>query len=151
MKPITMKFAFLIGMLSLNAGAKEPLTDELKALFIGRIEAFAKCDSSKVSALCTKDYQFISSSGNKYTVTQIPQLFNGQVNQMKSYTILSFQPYFIEHESMSFVIAEIEEEVLDGTLISKNSLIITEIYRKENKKWKIQLTQQSQKSCNFEQ
>jgi hypothetical protein len=49
---------------------------------------------------------------------------------------------------MAFATFEIEEEVAqDSRNITKNDLIITEIYKKEKGRWKIQLTHASQKIC----
>jgi hypothetical protein len=67
---------------------------------------------------------------------------------VKLVTILSFQPFIAEDESMAFATFEIEEEVAeDSRDIAKNSLILTEIYKKERSRWKIQLTHASQKIC----
>ena len=143
-----ISFFLIIGVLFLSASGGNTLTTELKQLFINRLDVFASNDSVRLNALCTGNYQFINSFGSTYTVPQLKDLFRTRNKQIKSYEILKFQPFVDEYASMAFTVSEIEEEVLDGKTILKNSLIITEIYRKEKKKWKIQLTQISQKICN---
>jgi hypothetical protein len=48
---------------------------------------------------------------------------------VKLSTILSYQPFISEDESMAFATFEIEEEIAhDSRNITKNDLIVTEIY-----------------------
>jgi Zn-dependent M16 (insulinase) family peptidase len=133
-----------------NVVAKDVTTSELRKLLTSRIEAFSKNDTVELKNICTKDYQFINSTGSKFNREEMKKIIANQKQQIKSYVIQTFQPFVAENESMAFVVSEIDEEILQDKTIVKNSLIVTEIYRKENKDWKIQLTQISQKICHVQ-
>jgi len=149
-----MKLHFLLSIALLFliltfAFSKDSLTAELKKLFIGRMDAFAKSDTVELDTISAKNYQLINPSGQKFSLAQLHDSLKKYSKQMKSYQILTFQPYVAEDESMAFTVSEIEEEIPFGNSVTKNNLLVTEVYRKENKKWKIQLTQVSQKVCNY--
>jgi hypothetical protein len=149
-----MKSHFLLSIVLLffiieTALSKDASTTEFKKLFIGRMDAFAKNDTIELDTICVKNYQFINPAGQKCSLAELHDSLKRHSKQMKSYQILTFQPYVAEDESMAFTVSEIEEEIPCGNSVTKNNLIVTEIYRKENKKWKIQLTQISQRVCNY--
>jgi hypothetical protein len=51
---------------------------------------------------------------------------------------------------MAFALFEIEEDFVgENQKITKNNLIVTEIYKKEKGKWKTQISHMSQKICSF--
>jgi hypothetical protein len=137
-----------LGIAATDAVAKDTAASSLKKLLVSRIEAFSRSDTVELKNICTKNYQLINSAGMRMNIDEAFQYSRKQKNQIKSYVILSFQPFIAEDESMAFVISEIEEQVVQDTMLVKNSLLLTEIYRKVNKTWKIQLTQLSQKICN---
>jgi hypothetical protein len=122
----------------------------IKHMLIDRIDAMAKKDVHSLEALCTKDYRIISPSGNSLNLKELESAVSSNKSQIKSYTILSFQPFIVEDEAMAFALYEVEEDIVDENLkIAKSNLIITEIYRKEKSKWKTQLTHTSQKTCSY--
>jgi hypothetical protein len=129
--------------------AADAASSNLKKMLIGRIEAISRNDTVELTNLCVKNYQLITSTGTKMNMDEVIKTMANQKNQIKSYVILSYQPFIAEDESMAFAISEIEEEIVKDKTILKNNLIVTEVYRKVNKKWKIQLTHVSQKICNF--
>jgi hypothetical protein len=139
----------LLFSMATAALSKDALTAEFKNLFIGRMDAFAKNDAVELDSICTKNYQFINPAGSKCSLNDLHDSLKKHSKQMKSYQILTFQPYVAEDESMAFAVSEVEEEIPYGDSLIKNNFIVTEIYRKENKKWKLQLTQISQKVCNY--
>jgi hypothetical protein len=149
MKIKSILFIAIIGMIIADVFPKEVTTVDLRDLFTKRIEAFSKNDTAGLRTLCTKDYIFINATGSKMNFEDVTKKVAASKNQIKSYVILTYQPYVAQDESMAFAVSEIEEEVLQDKTIVKSSLLITEIYRKENKKWKIQLTQISQKICDY--
>jgi hypothetical protein len=142
-------FLAVIGILITGISAKEVTTSDLLKLFTKRIEAFSKSDTVELITICTKDYQCINSIGQKMTLEEIKQAIINQKIQIKSYEILSFQPFLAEDQSMAFVVSEVQEEIVQNKTVLKNNLIITEIYRKAKGKWKILLTQLSQKICTY--
>ena len=120
----------------------------LKELLKERINAISSKDTSALNRLCTKNYQAINSAGVKMTLGELKTAVMKTETPVKQSTILSYQPFIAEDESMAFATFEIEEEIVkDKQNISKNSLIITEIYKKEKNRWKIQLTHTSEKVC----
>jgi hypothetical protein len=143
----TWFFIVILGIALTNVDAKDTAASGLKKLFMNRIDAFSRNDTAELKSICTKNYQLINSAGMRMSGEEAFQSVRNQKDQVKSCVILSFQPFIAEDESMAFAISEIEEEVMHDTRVVKNSLIVTEIYRKANKKWKIQLTQMSQKTC----
>jgi hypothetical protein len=149
MRTKTALVAALMCIAASNVFAKDVATADLKKLFVLRIEAFSKIDTVALMDLCTKDYQLVNSVGTKMNINEVMQNIASQNKQIKSYVILTFQPFVAEDESMAFAISEVSEEILQGETITKNNLIVTEIYRKIGKKWKIQLTQIAQKICNY--
>jgi hypothetical protein len=149
MRTILALIAAAISLITTTASAKDVTTADLKKLSMSRIEALAKVDTTALRGICAKDYQFINSVGSRMSLAELTKSVIGQKKQMKSYVILTFQPFIAEDESMAFAVSEIEEEILQDKAVVKNSLILTEIYRKENGSWKVQLTQTSQKICNY--
>lgn len=141
--PLTLFF-----FITTTVYSKGSLTSEFKRLFISRMDAFAKNDTVELDTICTKNYQFINAAGSKCNLTDLHDSLKKHSRQMSSYQILSFQPYIAEDESMAFTVSEVEEEIPNGNSVIKNNFIVTEVYRKESKKWKLQLTQISQKLCN---
>jgi excinuclease UvrABC helicase subunit UvrB len=139
----------MLGVAMPGAFAKDATGSLLKKMFMSRIEAFSKNDTAEMRKLCTKNYQLINSTGTKMNIEEVKQYNKNQKEQIKSYVVLTFQPYIAQDESMAFAISEIEEEITHDTTAIKNNLIMTEIYRKVNNKWKIQLTQISQKICGY--
>jgi hypothetical protein len=142
-------FVFLL-MLSLpgTAFCQSDLPATLKALLKERIDAISKKDTTALNRICTKNYQFISAAGVQMSIMEMKKAVVDAETPVKLSTILSYQPYIAEDESMAFATFEIEEEVAqDSRNITKNDLIITEIYKKEKGRWKIQLTHASQKIC----
>ncbi len=138
--------AFLIYSTAALCGSD--VSGELKQLLKERIDAISTRDTAVLSRICTKDYQVIGSAGEKMTLADLKQAVMQTETPVKLTTILSYQPFIAEDESMAFATFEIEEEVvLDKQDIVKNSLIITEIYKKDKSRWKIQLTHTSQKIC----
>jgi hypothetical protein len=149
MKTKVIIIAVAFSVIMPNAFANEVTSSDLVKLLTRRIEAFSKGDTAELVNICTKDYQCINSIGHKMTMEEIKQTIITQKNQMKAYEILAFQPFVAEDESMAFAVSEVQEEIVQDKIIIKSSLIITEIYRKVKGKWKIQLTQISQKICNY--
>jgi hypothetical protein len=148
-KILTSFMIVLTGIVFGNVFAKDVTNADLLKLFKSRIEVFSKCDTVELRNICTKDYQCINSAGLKMNLEEIKQYIVDQKKQIRAYEILTFQPFAAQDESMAFVVSEIEEEIVQDKTIIKNSLIVTEIYRKVNKIWKIQLTQISEKICNY--
>lgn len=132
-----------------NISAKEVTKSELLKLTTRRIEAISKSDTVELINICTKDYQCINSIGQKLTLEEIKKTIINQNAKLNSYEVLSFQPFVTEDESIAFAISEVEEKIVQNKTITGNSLIITEIYRKVKGKWKILLTQISQKICKY--
>ena len=120
----------------------------LKQLLKERIDAISNKDTSTLNRICTKNYQIINSAGVKMTLPELKTSVIKTETPVKLSTILSYQPFIAEDETMSFATFELEEEIVkDRQNIIKNDLIITEIYKKEKNKWKTQLTHTSQKIC----
>jgi heat shock protein HspQ len=120
----------------------------LKQLLKERIDAISNKDTSTLNRICTKNYQIINSAGMKMTLSELKTSVIKTETPVKLSTILSYQPFIAEDESMAFATFEIEEEIVkDRQNIIKENLIITEIYKKEKNRWKIQLTHTSQKVC----
>jgi hypothetical protein len=149
MKIKTPIVSVLIGFMMTHIYAKDVTTSDLMNLFKNRIEVFSKGDTVELNNICTKDYQCINSIGTKMNIDEIKKYVSSQKRQIKAYEILTFQPFVAKDESIAFVVSEIQEEIVQDKTIIKNSLIVTEIYRKVNRSWKIQLTQISQKICNY--
>lgn len=125
-----------------------PVSGVLKQLLMDRVDAISKKDTAALDKICTKDYQMISSSGNTYKLPDLKKVVMNSESQIKQSSIISYQPFIISDEQLAFAIFEIEEELVDqNQRLSQNSLIVTEIYRKEKAKWKIQLSHISQKIC----
>jgi hypothetical protein len=139
----------VIGIMITNVLAKEVSTSELLTLATKRIEAISKSDTNELNNICTKDYQCINSIGDKLAIGELKKTIIAQKAQINSYEILSYQPFVTEDELIAFAVAEIQENIIENKIEIKNSLIITEIYRKEKGKWKILLTQISQKICKY--
>jgi hypothetical protein len=120
----------------------------LKQLLKDRIDAISSKDTSTLNKICTKNYQIINSAGVKMTLPELKTSVIKTETPVKLSTILSYQPFIAEDETMAFATFELEEEIVkDRQNIIKNDLIITEIYKKEKNKWKTQLTHTSQKIC----
>jgi hypothetical protein len=143
-------FSLLVFGLFSMGNCQQQVSATLKQLLMDRISAIAKKDTFALEKICTPDYRMISSSGNTYTLPQLKKVVIGSESQIKQSNIVSYQPFLISDEHIAFAIFEIEEEFVDqNQRLSPNSLIITEIYRKEKSKWKIQLSHISQKICTF--
>lgn len=149
MKFKSILFVVIMCLVCANAHAVDATSSDLKKMLIGRIEALSRNDTVALMNLCVKNYQLITSTGTKMDMEDVVKNMANQKNLIKSYVILSYQPFIAEDESMAFAISEVEEEIVRDKTILKNNLIVTEVYRKVNKKWKIQLTHVSQKICNF--
>jgi hypothetical protein len=122
----------------------------LKQLLIDRINAVSNKDASALDTICMKNYQIISSTGTKFDLTGLKSALANNKSPIKLCTILSYQPFITEDESMAFGLFEIEEDFVgENQKISKNNLIVTEIYKKEKGRWKTQLSHISQKICSF--
>lgn len=120
----------------------------LKNLLKERIEAISRKDTGSLNRICAKNYQFINSAGVKMAIAELKKEIMEAETPVKLSTILSYQPFITEDESMAFATFEIEEEIAgDGRDITKNDLIVTEIYIKEHSRWKTLLTHTSQKIC----
>ncbi len=142
-------FFLVFFMLSL-CHSQSSQTAPFKQCLIERIDATSKRDTGNLSKTCTADYRLISSSGSTFDLKELKKAILASGSQIKLSTIVSYQPFIAADESMAFAVCEIEEEVVgENQRITKNNLIVTEIYRKEKGKWKIQLTHISQKICAF--
>jgi hypothetical protein len=144
-----ISFLFLFLLLFPHAPfCQSGIPSVLKELLKTRINAISSKDTSALSSLCTKNYQAINSAGVKMTLSELKASVMKTETPIKQSTILSYQPFIAEDESMAFATFEIEEEIVrDKQNVSKNSLIITEIYKKEKNRWRIQLTHSSEKVC----
>jgi hypothetical protein len=132
-----------------TAPCQSGVSTTLKQLLRERIDAIASRDTNTLNRICTKNYQTINSAGIRMTFAELKASVIKTQTPIKQSTILSFQPFIAEDESMAFATFEIEEDIVkDSQNISKNSLIITEIYKKEKNRWKIQLTHSSEKVCS---
>jgi hypothetical protein len=122
----------------------------LKQLLIDRINAISNKDATALENICTKNYQIISSTGTKFDLPGLKNALEKNSSPIKLCTILSYQPFIAEDESMAFALFEIEEDFVgENQKITKNNLIVTEIYKKEKGRWKTQLSHISQKICLF--
>ena len=122
----------------------------LKQLLIDRINAISNKDAAALDEICTKNYQIISSTGTKFDLVGLKNALAKNSSPIKLCTILSYQPFIAEDESMAFALFEIEEDFVgENQKITKNNLIVTEIYKKEKGKWKTQISHISQKICSF--
>lgn len=120
----------------------------LKNLLKERIEAISRKDTGALNRICARNYQFINSAGVKMAIVELKKEVMEAETPVKLSTILSYQPFITEDESMAFATYEIEEEIAeDSRDIAKNDLIVTEIYIKEHSRWKTLLTHTSQKIC----
>jgi hypothetical protein len=120
----------------------------LKNLLKERIEAISRKDTGALDRICARNYQFINSAGEKMAIAELKKEVMEAETPVKLSTILSYQPFITEDESMAFATFEIEEEIAgDSRNITKNDLIVTEIYIKEHARWKTLLTHTSQKIC----
>ncbi len=120
----------------------------LKNLLKERIEAISRKDTGALNRICARKYQFINSAGVKMAIAELKKEIMEAETPVKLSTILSYQPFITEDESMAFATFEIEEEIAgDSRDITKNDLIVTEIYIKEHSRWKTLLTHTSQKIC----
>jgi hypothetical protein len=141
---ILMLCAFSIGNCQSSVAAT------LKQLLIDRINAISSKDATALDGICTKNYQIISSTGAKFDLIGLKNALGQNSSPIKLCTILSYQPFIAEDESMAFALFEIEEDLVgENQKISKNNLIVTEIYKKEKGRWKTQLSHISQKICLF--
>jgi hypothetical protein len=146
--PCHAQIILLFLIFSTGALCGSDVSGELKQLLKERIDAISTRDTVALTRICTRDYQVIGSAGEKMTLPELKQAVMQTETPVKLTTILSYQPFIAEDESMAFATFEIEEEVvLDKQDIVKNNLIITEIYKKDKSRWKIQLTHTSQKIC----
>lgn len=136
---------------AISAGTcQSTVSATLKQLLIDRINAVSNKDTVALDKICTKNYQIISSTGEKSDLTGLKNALSKNGSPIKLCTILSYQPFIAEDESMAFALFEIEEDFVgENQKITKNSLIVTEIYKKEKGRWKTQLSHISQKICLF--
>jgi hypothetical protein len=141
----------MIALMTLFASisfCQDGLPGALKSLFKDRVDAVSRKDTATLSKLCAKNYRCINSAGVQMNLAELKKAVIESETPVKLVTILSFQPFIAEDESMAFATFEIEEKVAENSRgIAKNSLILTEIYKKEHSRWKIQLTHASQKIC----
>jgi hypothetical protein len=86
----------------------------LKELLKERINAISSKDTSALNRLCTKNYQAINSAGVKMTLGELKTAVMKTETPVKQSTILSYQPFIAEDESMAFATFEIEEEIVKG-------------------------------------
>jgi hypothetical protein len=144
-----LSFFLLFFMLSLCQSQPAQIAP-FKQCLIDRMDAISKRDTGNLNKTCTPDYRLISSSGSTYDLKELKKAIVASESQIKLSTIVSYQPFIVADESMAFAVCEIEENLVgENQKITKNNLIVTEIYRKEKGKWKIQLTHISQKICAY--
>ena len=122
----------------------------LKELCKSRITAFAQYDTGSLDAICTVDYRLITQSGTKMDLEKLRKSIAVKTMKISSFTLLSFQSFVANDQSMAFSIAEVTEEIVGGASIPViNNLLVTDVYVKDDGRWKIQLTHISQKMCVF--
>lgn len=150
MRNVVKIMAVSIVLSALTAHGQTPVSTALKQLLIDRINAVSKKDTFALNQICTKNYQIISSLGTKTDLAGLKSELFKNDSPIQLCTILSFQPFITEDESMAFALFEIEEDVVgDNRHVVKNNLLVTEIYKKEKGSWKTQLSHVSQKICSF--
>jgi hypothetical protein len=150
MKKLAKIMAVSILLAAPIASAKTAFSLALKQLLIDRINAISKKDTLALNQICTKNYQIIGSLGTKTDLAGLKSELFKNDSPIQLCTILSFQPFITEDESMAFALFEIEEDVVgDNRHVVKNNLLVTEIYKKEKGKWRTQLSHVSQKICSF--
>jgi|GEM_PF-2095520 hypothetical protein len=145
-----IKFLVLVMCAFSTGNCQSAVSATLKQLLIDRINAISNKDTFALDKICMKNYQIISSTGEKFDLIGLKNALLKNGSPIKLCTILSYQPFIAEDESMAFALFEIEEDFVgENQKISKNSLIVTEIYKKEKGRWKTQLSHISQKICSF--
>jgi len=147
--PFNILITFSIFFCFPPAFCQQDIPAALKLLLKDRIDAMSNKDTSTLSRVCTKNYLSITSAGVQMTLPELKKAALHSETPVKQSTILSFQPFIAEDETMAFATYEMDEEIVrDRQDIVKNDLIITEIYKKEKNRWKTQLTHTSQKICD---
>jgi hypothetical protein len=150
MKKLAKIMAVSILLAAPIASAQTAVSLAIKQLLIDRINAISKKDTLALNQICTKNYQIIGSLGTKTDLAGLKSELFKNDSPIQLCTILSFQPFITEDESMAFALFEIEEDVVgDNRHVVKNNLLVTEIYKKEKGKWRTQLSHVSQKICSF--
>jgi hypothetical protein len=146
----TIKFVVLVLCAFSIGNCQSTVSATLKQLLINRINAISNKDAAALDEICTKNYQIISSTGTKFDLSGLKNALAKNNSPIKLCTILSYQPFIAEDESMAFALFEVEEDFVgENQKITKNNLIVTEIYKKEKGKWKTQISHISQKICSF--
>ena len=145
-----IKFIILVLCAFSIGNCQSTVAATLKQLLINRINAISNKDAPALDEICTKNYQIISSTGTKFDLVGLKNALAKNSSPIKLCTILSYQPFIAEDESMAFALFEVEEDFVgENQKITKNNLIVTEIYKKEKGKWKTQISHISQKICSF--
>jgi ketosteroid isomerase-like protein len=123
---------------------------ELKDLCKNRIIAFSGRDTKTIERICSDNYRLITQTGMQLDLDRIKKLFADSTDRMSSSTLQSFQTFLDTEGMMAFSISEISEEFIseNSTKIT-NNLLVTDVYSKNDGKWKILLTHISQKICAF--
>lgn len=146
----SMLFVVILIQLSSFVFAKTyTKTATLKKLLINRIDAVIRKDTAALNQICSKDYKLISINGERVTLEQYKKQTLSRFSPIRSYTVLSFQPFVADDESMAFAISEVEEEMVHNNGIIKNNLIITEVYIKERYFWRTQMTHITRKVYGY--
>ncbi len=138
-----------IACAALGAAQKEDLNAQLKDLAKKRYTAFSQKDTAALNRICVNDFKLITPAGIEYDLQATKARIEEATAQSRFFTLVSFQAYVADDESMAFSVSEAREESVIENKTIVSDYLVTEVYVKRKGHWKIQLLHLSQKTCNF--